>query len=68
MDAINTIKSSHGHVRNIFEVIDTVRHETGMNLTLKRVRHIMKVDLGLKYKRLKKVNPRANCSSAMIQR
>ena len=66
MDAINMIKSSNGHVRNIVEVIDMVRHESGMNLTSKRVRHIMKVDLGLKYKRLKTVNPRANCSAAMI--
>lgn len=37
-------------------------------LTLKRVRHIMRAELGLKFKRMRTVNPRANCNAAMIQR
>ena len=43
-----------------------IRHDGGMMLSLKRVRRIMKADLGLKYKRVKTMNARANFTAAMI--
>ena len=38
------------------------------DLKLKRVSQIMASNLGLKFKRLKKVDVRANCNQALIQR
>ena len=64
---INLIKSS-GRIASVAEVHKQASLQGASDLKLKRVSQIMANNLGLKFKRLKKVDVRANCNQALIQR
>ena len=66
--AVVSLIESNGRITSVAEVHRQAKLQGADDLKLKRVHQIMARNLGLKFKRLKTINVRANCKQALIQR
>ena len=56
------------HIFKAEQIVDRVAHDTGIQVTIDKVRKIMKDQLGMKYRKSKKISELANSQRCLVLR